>query len=65
MYGRNIYNLTLILSWMVEVKYYQVSLPEDLIFQIDKEINGSKSGYRSRAEFVKDAIREKLEGASA
>ena len=45
---------------MVKVKYHQVSLPEDLILQIDKEIANSKSGYRSRAEFVKDSIRKNL-----
>ena len=51
---------------MVEMKYHQISLPEDLISQIDREIIDSETGYRSRAEFVKAAVREKLsKGVSA
>ncbi len=48
------------------MRYHQISLPEDLISQIDKEIIDSETGYRSRAEFVKAAVREKLtKGVSA
>ena len=45
---------------MVESKYSQVSLPRALIEQVDREISKSQNGYRSRAEFVVEALREKL-----
>ena len=47
-------------SCMVEKKYSQVSLPKVITDQVDKEIKLSKNGYRSRAEFVIEAVREKL-----
>lgn len=45
---------------MVEKKYFQISLPEGIIEQIDVEVATSQDGYRSRAEFVLSAVREKL-----
>jgi len=40
-------------------KYIDVKIPEDLIGIIDKEIIG-KFGYKSRGEFVKEAVRKHL-----
>lgn len=47
--------------YMTRDGYKGVSLPESLIKQIDQIIKDDKYGYRSRAEFQKDAIRLKLE----
>ena len=41
--------------------YVNVSVPSELIELIDKTWKSSKKGYRSRAEFVLEAIREKVE----
>ena len=46
---------------MVEKRYTQVSLPTTLAVEIDREIASSGLGYMSRAEFVKEAIRERLD----
>ncbi|MBU3940705.1 MAG: ribbon-helix-helix domain-containing protein [Nanoarchaeota archaeon] len=40
--------------------YVNVSFPLELIKEIDKTWKKSKKGYRSRAEFVLQAVREKL-----
>jgi metal-responsive CopG/Arc/MetJ family transcriptional regulator len=41
-------------------KYITVKLPQDVGQQIDDLIKRTKLGYSSRAEFVKDAIRDKI-----
>ncbi len=41
-------------------KYTNVALPSDLIEQIDKVIEKKGMGYKSRAEFVKEAVRALL-----
>ena len=41
-------------------KYTNVGLPDDLIKAIDEVIKKSKLGYRSRGEFVKEAVRASL-----
>ena len=41
-------------------KYTNVGLPEDIIKQIDSIIKNSKLGYKSRGEFVKEAVRNSL-----
>lgn len=38
-------------------KYTNVSLPQDLIDEIDKIVASNTLGYQSRADFCKDAIR--------
>jgi len=43
-----------------EKGYAQISLPIDLIKKIDELIKSGRGGYRSRAEFVKDAVRRLL-----
>jgi metal-responsive CopG/Arc/MetJ family transcriptional regulator len=40
--------------------YVNVSLPLELIKEVDKTWKRSKQGYRSRAEFVMEAIRQRL-----
>jgi len=42
-------------------KYTNVGIPNDLAKQIDLLISLLKMGYRSRAEFVIEAIRQKIE----
>ena len=41
-------------------KYTNIGLPEDLIEKIDNVIKNSKLGYKSRGEFVKEAVRKSL-----
>jgi metal-responsive CopG/Arc/MetJ family transcriptional regulator len=41
--------------------YLTVSIPRELIEEIDRAIGTGKYGYDSRAEFIKDAIRRRLE----
>ena len=41
--------------------YTNVGLPQDLIDQIDKIVKTSKMGYKSRGEFVKEAVRKRIE----
>lgn len=45
---------------MVRAKYTNVAIPEDLAKEIDKFIKKNKLGFRSRAEFTMEAIRNKL-----
>jgi len=42
-------------------KYTNVGIPNELARAIDKIIPLIKRGYRSRAEFVIEAIRQKIE----
>lgn len=41
-------------------KYVNVSITEDLAKLIDKTLKDAKLGYRSRAEFISEAIRDKI-----
>ena len=41
-------------------KYTNVGLPNDLIKAIDEVIKKSGLGYKSRGEFVKEAVRRSL-----
>ena len=41
--------------------YVNVSIPSELVELIDHTWKKSKKGYRSRAEFIIEAIREKTE----
>ncbi|MBD3354984.1 ribbon-helix-helix protein, CopG family [Candidatus Woesearchaeota archaeon] len=41
-------------------KYKNVALPSDLVERIDSVIKNSKMGYKTRGEFVKEAIRNSL-----
>jgi len=40
--------------------YVNVKVPEELAREIDKLVDRKVLGYRSRAEFIIEAIREKL-----
>ena len=40
--------------------FVSVSLPSELVLEIDEKMLG-KMGYRSRADFINDAIRRRLE----
>jgi metal-responsive CopG/Arc/MetJ family transcriptional regulator len=41
-------------------KYTNIALPDDLVEQIDKIIKKQGLGYKSRGEFVKEAVRNSL-----
>lgn len=41
-------------------QYINVKVPKDLIDEIEKVVREKKLGYRSRAEFVIEACRERL-----
>lgn len=41
-------------------RYTNVAIPEELASQIDKVMDSSKLGYSSRAQFVMEAIRNKI-----
>jgi Arc/MetJ-type ribon-helix-helix transcriptional regulator len=42
-------------------KYRSVRLPEELIEKVEDIIKKGDLGYKSKSEFIKEAIREKLE----
>ncbi len=41
----------------MRARYVNVSIPEELAKKIDEYIEKSKMGFRSRAEFVSEAVR--------
>ena len=41
-------------------KYINVALPEEMILEIGKTIEKSNLGYKSKSEFVKEAVRTSL-----
>lgn len=45
-------------------QYKNVALPGDLIERIDSVIKNSKMGYKTRGEFVKEAVRGLLKELS-
>ena len=45
-------------------KYKNIALPDDLIGRIDSIIKHSKMGYKTRGEFVKEAVRKLLKELS-
>ncbi|MAE42711.1 CopG family transcriptional regulator [Candidatus Woesearchaeota archaeon] len=42
-------------------KYVNVGLPIEMIKNIDRVVKSRKFGYKSRSEFVKEAVRRSLE----
>jgi len=45
---------------MPDEDYRGITLPKELIQQIDEIIKNKKLGYKTNAEFIKEAIREHL-----
>mgnify|MGYP001770686046 CR=1 FL=1 len=41
--------------------YTTIQIPRELVEMIDKIIEERKGGYRSRTEFVADAVRRRIE----
>lgn len=37
-----------------------IAIPDELIREVDDVVKGKKQGYRSRPEFIKEAIRKLL-----
>ena len=51
-----------VLRWtMADEDYLNVRLPKELIAEIDRLVDRKALGFRSRAEFIADAIRRRLE----
>jgi len=44
----------------MRVRYVNISITEDLAKKIDEHMKKAKEGYRSRAEFISEAIRLRL-----
>ena len=44
----------------MRVRYVNISITEELANLIDNYVKNSKEGYRSRAEFISEAIRPRL-----
>lgn len=44
-----------------EGKFISVSIPREIIEEIDRVIASRKHGYESRPEFIKDAVRRRLD----
>ena len=41
-------------------KYANIPLPDELAEQIDRLIKTANLGYKTKSEFIKEAVREKL-----
>ena len=41
-------------------RYTNIALPEELVEEIKKAIEDSNLGYKSKSEFVKEAVRNSL-----
>jgi hypothetical protein len=46
---------------MAPKRYKAISVPEELTTRIEEVLKAGKHGYRTRSEFVVDAIRRRLE----
>lgn len=46
---------------MAKIGYRSLRIPENLVAKIEKMIGKEERGYASISEFVKDAIRRRLE----
>jgi len=42
-----------------------INLPKELVARVDALVNEQKHGYRSRGDFVADAVRRRLEELKA
>lgn len=49
---------------MVEQDYLSVRVPRNLVTEVDRLVDRKVMGFRSRAEFVMDAIRRLVEGVA-
>lgn len=48
------------MSLIVMRRYTNIPLPDELAEQIDGVIKTAELGYKTKSEFVKDAVRERL-----
>jgi metal-responsive CopG/Arc/MetJ family transcriptional regulator len=46
-------------------RFVSVSIPEELIKEVDRILLSRKGDYESRPEFIKDAVRRRLEEVKA
>lgn len=43
-----------------EAKYISVKIPKELMDEVDRIVSAGLLGYKSRMEFIKDAVRDKI-----
>ncbi len=55
-----IYKLIASLNCIMRKRYVNIPLPEELTKEIEKIIKKGKLGYKTKSEFVKEAVREKI-----
>ena len=56
----NIFRYRFYIKLMARKGYRTIALPDELITEIDEVIKSKKRGYSSRAELVKDGVRQVL-----
>ena len=49
---------------MARDKYRSVRLPQELVDEVESIVKNGKRGYKSIAEYIKEAIREKMKNES-
>lgn len=54
------YKLIGSLNCIMRRRYVNIPLPEELTKEIEKIIKKGKLGYKTKSEFVKEAVREKI-----
>ena len=59
-YKSFVYTYTIARRSKMRKKYINIAVPEDLAITIDDFVKKNKLGFRSRAEFAIEAIRNKL-----
>lgn len=43
-----------------EARYISVKIPKELMDEVDRIVSAGILGYKSRMEFIKDAVRDKV-----
>ena len=60
----NIHDADGVRETMADEDYLSVRLPKELMSEIDRLVSRKAFGFRSRAEFIADAVRRRLEEIS-
>lgn len=53
--------LSCIESEYMPTKFWNIPIPEHLDLQLEKYLADPKSEYKTKSEFIRDAVRKKLE----
>ncbi|MEM0049669.1 MAG: ribbon-helix-helix domain-containing protein [Candidatus Bathyarchaeia archaeon] len=43
-----------------EARYVSIKIPKELMDEVDRIVSAGILGYKSRMEFIKDAVRDKI-----